>query len=196
MPTKAQISLLVTMQCKTALWILGAFCTSSTGRIEALAGLIPIQLHLKKLVKRSCLRAATLPSQHALMSLLSARNSKGTRPHSQSLALLTDAQSAQLRSPLLDTEASLLNLTEHFSPLHPEMCPGHRLLDNFLDCISFHPCDRSKKSFRQLHLEVLDRLCQRASTDPSTLVVVTDASIIPPRNIQAVSATHFWRLGE
>ena len=54
-PTKAQISLLVTMQCKTALWILGAFCTSSTGRIEALAGLIPIQLHLKKLVKQFCL---------------------------------------------------------------------------------------------------------------------------------------------
>ena len=50
---------LVAMQCKAALWILGAFCTSPTGGIEALAGLIPIHLHLKKLVKQSCLRAAT-----------------------------------------------------------------------------------------------------------------------------------------
>jgi len=80
-----------TIQHKAALWILGAFRTSPTGGIEALAGLIPIHLHLKKLVKRSCLRAATLPSQHALLSLLSARNSKGAHPHPQSLALLTDA---------------------------------------------------------------------------------------------------------
>ena len=61
-PTKAQVSLLATMQRKAALWILGAFRTSPTGGIEALAGLIPIHLHLKKLVKRLCLRAATLPS--------------------------------------------------------------------------------------------------------------------------------------
>ena len=60
-PTKAQVSLLAAMQRKAALWILGAFCTSSTGGIEALAGLIPIHLHLKKLVKQFCLRTATLP---------------------------------------------------------------------------------------------------------------------------------------
>ena len=56
--TKAQVLLLAAMQCKAALWILGAFRTSPTGGIEALAGFIPIQLHLKKLVKRSCLRTA------------------------------------------------------------------------------------------------------------------------------------------
>ena len=93
-PTKAQVSLLAVMQRKTALWILGAFRTSPTRGIEALAGLIPIHLHLKKLTKRSCLRAATLLSQHALLSLLSVCNSKGAHPHPQSLALLTDAQSA------------------------------------------------------------------------------------------------------
>jgi len=50
-PTKAQVLLLAAMQRKAALWILGAFCTSPTGGIEALVGLIPIHLHLKKLVK-------------------------------------------------------------------------------------------------------------------------------------------------
>ena len=34
------------------------------------------------------------------------------------------------------------------------------------------------------------------SSDPSTLVVATNASVIPPRNMQAVSVAHFWRLGE
>ena len=97
------MSLLAAMQHKAALWILGAFCTSPTSGIEALAGLIPIHLHLKKLVKQSCLRAATLPFQHALMSLLSAKHSKGTPPHPQSLALLNDTQYAHLKGPLLDT---------------------------------------------------------------------------------------------
>ena len=56
------MSLLAAMQCKAALWILGAFCISPTGGIKALADLIPIYLHFKKLVKQSCLRAATFPS--------------------------------------------------------------------------------------------------------------------------------------
>jgi len=168
------------MQCKAALWVLGAFCTSSTGGIEALADLIPIYLYLKKLVKWSCLKAATLPSQHVLMCLLSAHNSKNTYLHSQLPAFLTDAQSTWLRSSLLDTEVSLLNLIEHFDPLHSEACPGCRLLDNFSDCVSFHPCNCSKKSTIKAHFQALDH---KASTDPSTLVVVTDASVIPPRNI-------------
>jgi len=178
------------MQRKTTLWILDAFCTSPTGGIKALAGLIPIHLHLKKLAKQSCLRAATLPSQHALLSLLSAH------PYSQFLALLTDAQSAQLRSSLLDTEVSLLNLTECFDLLHPEIRPGCRLLNNFPDQVFFHPCDCSNGYTRKLQFDALDRLCYEVSSDPSTLVVATDASVIPPRNMQAVSVAHFWRLGE
>jgi len=35
-----------------------------------------------------------------------------------------------------------------------------------------------------------------AFSDLSTLVVATDASVIPPRNMQAVSVAYFWRLEE
>ena len=80
-PTKAQVLLLAAMQCKAALWILGAFCISPTGGIEALAGLIPIHLYLKKLVKQSCFRAATLPPQHTLISLLSTKHFKSALQH-------------------------------------------------------------------------------------------------------------------
>ena len=170
-PTKAQVSLLTAMQCKAALWILGAFCTSSTGGIEALAGLIPIHLHLKKLVKQSCLRATTLSSQHA-----------------QSLALLNDTQCVCLKGSLLNTEASLLNLTEYFDPLHAEATPGCRLLDSFPDCISFQPCNCSSLRDCKTHLQSLDCLCLEASSFSSTLAIVTDASVIPSRHMQAVSA--------
>ena len=190
------MSLLAAMQCKAALWILGTFCTSPTGRIKALADPIPIYLHLKKLVKRSCLRATTLPSQYALMSLLSAKHSKNAPPHPQSLALLNDTQYARLKGPLLDTEASLLNLTECFDPLHAEATPGCRLLDSFSDRISFHPCNHSSLKDCKTHLQSLDYLCLEASSSPSTYMVVTDASVISSRRMQAVSAAYIWNLGQ
>ena len=130
------------------------------------------------------------------MSLLSAKHSKGTPPHPQSLALLNDSQYACLKGPLLGTEASLLNLIECFDPLHAEATPGCRLLDSFPDRISFHPCNCSSLRDCKTHLQSLDQLCLEASSSSSTLVVVTDASVIPSRHMQTVSAAHIWNLGQ
>ena len=38
--------------------------------------------------------------------------------------------------------------------------------------------------------------CLKASSSSSILVVVTDASVIPSRRMQAVSAVHIWNLGQ
>jgi len=65
------------------------------------------------------------------MSLLSARNSKGTHSHPQLLALLNNGQCAHLKGPLLDTEAFLLSLTGCFNPLDTEATPNCMLLDSF-----------------------------------------------------------------
>jgi hypothetical protein len=46
---KGLLKNLVKMQRKAALWITGAFRTSPSGGIEALAGLVPIHLSLAKL---------------------------------------------------------------------------------------------------------------------------------------------------
>ena len=96
----------------------------------------------------------------------------------------------------MDTEAFLLNLTECFDPLHAEATPGCRLLDSFPDHISFHPCNRSRLRDCKTHLQSLDQLCLEASSSSSTLVVVTDASVIPSRRMLAVSAVHLWNLGQ
>jgi hypothetical protein len=47
------------MHCRTALWIMGAFWTFSSGSVESLAGLIPIHLHLEKLVTWASYRVPT-----------------------------------------------------------------------------------------------------------------------------------------
>jgi len=73
---------------------------------------------------------------------------------------------------------------------------GCRLLDSFPDCISFHPCNRSSLRDCKTHRQSLDRLCLETSFSSSTLVVVTDTSVIPFRRMQAVSAAHIWNLGQ
>ena len=96
----------------------------------------------------------------------------------------------------MDTEASLLNLTECFDLLYAEATLGCRLLDSFPGHISFHSCNHSSLRDCKTHLQSLDCLCLEASFFPSTFVVVTDISVIPSRRMQAVFAVHLWNLGQ
>ena len=83
------LKILGKMQIRAALWILGAFQTLPFFSIEAIAGLIPIHLHLQKLRGRSQLRAHTLPSNHILQSLLELRQNIHKNHHCLLLDLLT-----------------------------------------------------------------------------------------------------------
>jgi len=64
------LKILGKMQRRAALWILGAFKTSPSYGIEAIVGLIPINLHLQKLGGRSQLRASKLSSSHLICLLI------------------------------------------------------------------------------------------------------------------------------
>jgi len=69
-PIVKNITELKKIQERAALWITGAFRTSPSEGIEAIAGLIPITLHLCKLNGRHHLRYASIPPSHAINSLL------------------------------------------------------------------------------------------------------------------------------
>jgi len=69
-PLSYPIKILRKMQRRAAIWILGAFKTSSTERFEAIAELIPIKLHLYKLTSRSQLRSTALPENHLIKTLM------------------------------------------------------------------------------------------------------------------------------
>ena len=58
------------LQFQATLWILDAFCTSPTIRIEAITSLIPIYLHLQKLSVKLQSRTSSLLSNHTVKSLL------------------------------------------------------------------------------------------------------------------------------
>jgi len=80
------------MQRRVVLWILEAFCTSPTLGIEALAGLIPIHLHLQKLSGYHQLRISTLPNNHAIKSLFERRHSENMSLHHLLLENMTSKQ--------------------------------------------------------------------------------------------------------
>ena len=69
-PMVKNITELKKMQWRAALWITGAFRISPSEGVEAIAGLISINLHLRKLNRRYHLRYATMPPSHAINSLL------------------------------------------------------------------------------------------------------------------------------
>ena len=82
-PIKGVMKILGSMQHKAAIWITGAFRTSPTGGVQAIAGLLPIHLHIRKLAWRANFRTATLSATHPARSLMGAeyRGGGGGAPH-------------------------------------------------------------------------------------------------------------------
>ncbi|KAJ8075959.1 hypothetical protein PM082_021591 [Marasmius tenuissimus] len=109
------------MQCKAAIWVTGAFRTSPTGGVEALAGLIPIHIHLRKLAIRADYRVATLLSTHPTRSLLRGAQVKDATPHPKSLATLTEAVRKKVKGTVMEIDKVSTRLTEEFDPPPPRL---------------------------------------------------------------------------
>jgi len=135
---KGIIKGLSAVQRLAALWIMGCFRTSPTGGTEALAGLVPMHILLKRLVSRSCARMATLGHSHPVRALLEPAQVGSAPPVPLGLAGLSTALKRRLISPAKDAQAACAEFTETFQALHPEMEPGNRLLDIFLGRIVCH----------------------------------------------------------
>ena len=80
------------MQRRAAIWILGAFKMSPSYCIEAIVGLIPINLHLQKLGGRSQLHASKLPPSYLICSLIKSRLNSNPCLNTVTLNSLTNRQ--------------------------------------------------------------------------------------------------------
>ena len=77
------------MQKRASFWILSTFQTLPSLGIEALAGFIPIYLHLQKFNGKSQLRAHTISYNHILCLLLESRPNTNINHYHLSLYSLT-----------------------------------------------------------------------------------------------------------
>ncbi|CAA7268124.1 unnamed protein product [Cyclocybe aegerita] len=155
------------MQQKAAPWITGAFHTSPTGSLEALAGLIPVHLMLKKLATCAVYHVATLLDTHPLRSMMGKRLLKWAEPHTHSAALMTPAI---------------------FEPFVPEAHPGDWLLDRFVDRVHF-----DKRDPTQDRRPYLDELIMKARADPLTVLAATDGSVPQSNQYQAALAAIIYK---
>jgi hypothetical protein len=105
--TKGAIKSLTTMQQQAALWITGAFKTSPTGDVEALAGLIPIQLHLQKLAHWVDYCITMLAPNHPLHALLSRENARSAPSHPRSITGMSLSKRAKVTSSLMHAETHM-----------------------------------------------------------------------------------------
>ena len=72
-----------------------------------------------------------------------------------------------------------------FSPLHLELAPDSRIINNFSDCFLFNLANRKEKD--KIHFQQLNEMVLQSSSSPSMAIVVTDASI---KNDIATSILH------
>ena len=154
-PLSYHMKILGKMQRRAAIWIVGAFKTSPTEGIEAIAGIIPIKFHLQKLIRRSQIQPLVLPTNHLIRSFIDdlSNSSKKSMPHS--INTLTNRQRNIAKGHLIDSNNKVYGIFPSFSPLHPELAPGSCIIDNFSACFSFNLANKKEKD--KIHFQ---ELCQ------------------------------------
>jgi hypothetical protein len=138
---KGHIDLLRKMQRQAAIWITGAFHTSPMGGVESLVGLIPIHLHLHKLVLRGSYRITTLSPTHPTRTLAGRGAQVGTSCHRLHLDSLGDRVINKIKSSVMDSFTDLQDYMEHFDADCVEAHLGFQLMDIFPHRVRFIPSD-------------------------------------------------------
>ena len=139
------------MQRRATLWIVGAFCTSSTASIKAIASLIPIYLHIQKLNRRFHLRAYFLLSNHIINFVLEARLLNHKNFHQYLLEWLTPRQCLNIKGSIIDINNRFNKVFPSFSFFNSEFSSKNRLIDIFSNHFSFHllnkKCENKVKNY-------------------------------------------------
>jgi len=175
------------MQRRAAIWILGAFRTSPTDSLEAIARLISIKLHLQKLANRSQLQTATLPEKYLIRTLMDDPHSSQTKlsTHSINMNMFTECQKSSIKGHLIDSNNKLFGVFPFFSLLSPEFIPGSRIVDVFSDRFLFNLANKDKNN--KMCIQQLDNMTLQSFSSPNTAIVITDVSV---KNDIATSISH------
>jgi len=183
------------IQRRAAIWILGAFYTSPTKEIEALASLIPIYLHLKKLSSRSQLRVLSLPHSHTIWTLLENQHSNLFLLHHLSLENITAKQRQKIKSSITDVNSCLnsffsASFFSAFNTFNSELSSGFQLSDKFSSHFLFHQVNHKNKKSKDSHLHKLNNLFDSLMIDSNTIIIISNASLKDNITI-LISYVHF-----
>jgi len=94
-------------------------------------------------------------------------------------------QRLKLKSPLSDVDNKRNEFFLSFYFFNDEFTPGKHLVDTFSNHVSFHPCTLNIQN----HMENLEKIAIRASSDLLSSIIVSNASI---KNQVATSISHIY----
>jgi len=189
-PTVYNMTELKKMQRRTALWITGAFRTSPSEGIEAVAGLIPIYLHLWKLNGQHQLWYATIPPLHAINSLLDHAHAKNHPAHKLATSSFTSKQKAHLKSPIKDVNKHLNEIQACLEPNHVLFSPGSRVVDHFSSRIVFHSLSSSSDDDTIVHIQKLNQAFRMSQISPHSTTIIADGGV--KKSNVALAVAHTW----
>ena len=169
-PIVKNITELKKIQQRAVLWITGAFQTSPSNSIKAIADLIPITLHLHKLNGRHHLRYTSIPPLHAINSLLDFQHAKNQIPYKTTTSKLTKKQQANLKSPIKDVNEQLNGVKSYFNLLYPLFSSGSRIVDYFSSRFSFYSLSSDEDLYQ--HLQSLNLVFRSSQVNHSSAAVI------------------------
>ena len=116
---------------------------------------------------------SSLPTNHIISNILSSNELQRRSHHISFIDYLTAKQRIQLKSPLIDVDDKHNEFFLSFSFFNKEFKPRNRLIDLFSDHFSFHFHSSNIKK----HIKKLDEIVLRVSSNPSSTIIMPDASI-------------------
>jgi len=155
-----------------ALWILGAFHTSPTMEIEAIAGLIPIYLHLCMLSDRLQLQTSLLPQN------------------------MTSKSQQKIKSSIVNANNHLNGIFPSFDSLNSEFCPDFQLIDIFSSHITFVKADYSSNKSKNSHCKNLINLsltCYWNCTQFLSSQMPVSKTMLLHLSLMSTQLTILWR---
>ncbi|KAK1235451.1 hypothetical protein PQX77_001323 [Marasmius sp. AFHP31] len=161
------------------------------GGIEALAGLIPIDLHLRRMAKQAALRGSTLTGTHPLWALFPLGLSQRAHCHSLSMTSRPHPRAKKIVGPVPDMVTAMPEVTEWFDLVDGLAATGNRIRDLFPNQIFFDKSPRAsdREAEEESRSGYLDHLLLECEKDPEGIVVATDASV--PSSTQHQSVVGF-----
>ena len=127
----------------------------------------------------------SLPTNHIIRMLIDSLFGSPHYWHPFSLNFFTDCQRTNIKGHLVDSNNKSFGTFPSFSPLHPELSLGFRIIDTFSDCFSFNLCNKDKND--KICLQQLDSMVIELFLSQSIAIIMTNASI---KNDIAISISH------
>jgi len=135
-------------------------------RIEAIAGLVPIYLHLLKINGHQQLRTVSLLSNYIINSLFENKHAKSSLLHCLLLEKLMPKQQLKIKSSVINANNHLNRIFLSFDPFYKELSSGFRLVDNFPDCFSFYIVNYKDKESKEAYFQKFKKILKISYQTP------------------------------